>query len=406
MAYSSQNIRKAAVLIRSLDAETAARLLAQLPPAEAKAVREAVATLGPIDSEEQADVAAELRRSLPLAGAAAASRGVELELTSVANATEFATYSGENGSNENPLTPWTGGKSSPDVDGAAGRFEFLEQAPIATLVPYLSREHVQTIAVVLSYLSPARAAEILGALPSRQQADTLERLSVLGETDADSVKVVEQELAAWVSGQSSHRRGTRSGGAANVILAAANTKTRAEILENLKDHKSRLAAQLGGGQSVTSSTAKIENTLPANPSQKTQSASYPPQLGTQLDALRMSRATAIKEHSLNLPRRRDVPPPARPSAPRFQYDDLIQLDGAMLSAILHDVDPKLLLLALAGSTEALVERITGQMPRRTAKVVYKQLKRLGPTRLSDVEAAQQAIARAAASRTLGVASVG
>jgi flagellar motor switch protein FliG len=60
----------------------------------------------------------------------------------------------------------------------------------------------------------------------------------------------------------------------------------------------------------------------------------------------------------------------------------------------------LLVLALAGSSEELVERIAGQMPKRTAKAFRRQLHKLGPTRLSDVEAAQLAVASAAA-QTIG-----
>ena len=57
-----------------------------------------------------------------------------------------------------------------------------------------------------------------------------------------------------------------------------------------------------------------------------------------------------------------------------------------------------LVLALAGSHDELVDRICEPMPRRTAKAFRRQLSRLGPTRLSDVEAAQRLVAAAAARR--------
>ena len=67
MTALTANLRKAAILVRSVDADTAAVLLAQLAPAEAKAVRAAIQSLGPVDPDERADVAAELRRAGPLA---------------------------------------------------------------------------------------------------------------------------------------------------------------------------------------------------------------------------------------------------------------------------------------------------------------------------------------------------
>src|SRR4051812_26388971 len=54
------HLRKAAVVLRSLDADTAAMMLGQLSMDEAAAVRAAMRSLGPVDSDEQAKVLAEL----------------------------------------------------------------------------------------------------------------------------------------------------------------------------------------------------------------------------------------------------------------------------------------------------------------------------------------------------------
>jgi len=359
MTTITPNMRKAAVLIRSLDAATAADLLAQLPPTEAASVRAAMDALGTIDPEEQADVAAEMRRATPLAGPLARA-GVELTLSTATIGDGADARTGDGGSLPTRAQP------------LGQRFEFLEQAPIASLVPYLAREHVQTVAVVLSYLSPPRAAAVLAALPPRLQADTLERLSVLGETDPDSLKVVEQELAAWVTAQSSRRRDARAGGAVSAILAAADAATRDGILANLKTHKRHLAAQLADEPPPNRRSKEVRAT-PAAP----------------LAARRRPEIT----------RRYDAAPirPA-PAAVRFEFEDLLQLDARLLASVLADVDANVLVLALAGSSDELIERIADQMPKRTGKAFRRQLRKLGPTRLSDVEAAQRAVARAAARR--------
>jgi flagellar motor switch protein FliG len=82
--------------------------------------------------------------------------------------------------------------------------------------------------------------------------------------------------------------------------------------------------------------------------------------------------------------------------PRIAFDDLAELDSRTLSAVLRQVDANVLVLALAGSREDLVDRICDQMPKRTARGFRRELRRLGPTRLSDVEAAQHAVAQIAA----------
>ncbi|MEX2093046.1 MAG: hypothetical protein WD971_10240, partial [Pirellulales bacterium] len=80
---NNANLRKAAILIRSLDADAAASVLARLSPAEAKAVRLAIHALGEVDPEERADVSTEFRRSGVVAQEDPR-RGVELDLSSTA----------------------------------------------------------------------------------------------------------------------------------------------------------------------------------------------------------------------------------------------------------------------------------------------------------------------------------
>jgi flagellar motor switch protein FliG len=72
------------------------------------------------------------------------------------------------------------------------------------------------------------------------------------------------------------------------------------------------------------------------------------------------------------------------------------LETAALNAVLREVDANVLALALAGSRDELVDRITSQMPKRTGRVFRRELRSLGPTKLSDVETAQRIVADAAA----------
>ncbi len=56
-------IRQAAILMASVDSQTARQLLQQMPPATAKAVRKAMVDLGRIDAEEQKAVLAAFRHA-------------------------------------------------------------------------------------------------------------------------------------------------------------------------------------------------------------------------------------------------------------------------------------------------------------------------------------------------------
>ena len=358
MAVNSPNLRKAAVLLRSLDGETAATMLAQLSPAEGATLRRALRELGPVDADEQSDVLAEFRRITPLA-AESATAGVELHL------------SGD--SNRDPMASTT-----PHVVASAKRFEFLERAPVSALAPYLAREHVQTIAVVLSHLPPERAAAVLAAFSGNRQAEVIERLAVLGDTDPDSVTVVEHELAAWLENRTGRTPGSqRSHGAAASILAAADAVTRDGIIANLKAHKSALAEQLAEAPQKHERESPSVTSMPSFARDRKWSSA------NRLEA------PAPRPH---------VPPPAPAPVLRIDFDHLIELNDRTLAAVLRDVDPSVLVLALAGSRDDLIERICTQMPKRAARAFRRQLRRLGPTRLSDVETAQRAVEQLAAQR--------
>jgi flagellar motor switch protein FliG len=378
MTNSSSNLRKAAILLRSLDGETAATLLAQLSAGEAAALRAAIRELGPLDPEEQADVAAEFRREKPMASEPPG-RGVELAISSaddaLASANSIASHRTSN-----------------------KRFEFLELAPANKIASCLAREHAQTIAVVLSQLTPERAITILAALPERIQAETMERLSNLGETDAEVVTVLERELADWLKKRGAETTNRRRGrNAVASILAAADAQTRSTIVANLKIRNATLADEI---EPTKQESAPTGRTPQSDEYRIVRSIARRQQVNTQLRSLLPLKAE-LAERADALPAS-ESPHSDRPrmtahaSLPRIDFDQLVHLDTRMVARLLAVADPTVLALALAGSNDELVDRFCEQMPKRIAKAFRRKLRRMGPTRLSDVEAAQRVVAEIAA----------
>ena len=78
MKDTCRNLRKAAMLVASLDERNAQALLAQMTPAQSQAVQRAMETLGPIDADEQHDVIEEFFRVGPLVPGKQPS-GIELD---------------------------------------------------------------------------------------------------------------------------------------------------------------------------------------------------------------------------------------------------------------------------------------------------------------------------------------
>jgi flagellar motor switch protein FliG len=84
-----------------------------------------------------------------------------------------------------------------------------------------------------------------------------------------------------------------------------------------------------------------------------------------------------------------------PAAPNFRFADLESLDDVTLARVLRNVEPATALVALAGASHALVQRILRQLPAREAGQLHRQMQQLGPLRLDDVERAQAQLAEAA-----------
>ena len=387
------------MLFRSLDSATAAVMLAQLSGDEAASLRAAIRELGDIDPEEQADIAAEFRRRRPMAADNKA--GVELSLSS-------SSTSGNGASNVAKATE-IGQIAETRGPRSGRRFEFLAHASNGALVTFLAREHAQTISVVLSHLAAERAAAVLAALPEKLQAETIERLSALGDADPESVTVLERELAAWLAmrgddrGALARRRETVTN-----ILAAAEPKTRRSILHKLRMHNSVLADQIEPAARIRDAGGIELSAQGAGRRDKHKSAaefdsSHP------IDATaRIRRQLAMQPKPASRPVANSAqtttaaePPAARPMSapvplPRIEFDQLIHLDATSLNALLREIDPNVLAVALVGSQEEFVDRICGLMPKRISRAFRRELRKLGPTRLSDVELAQRTVADTAA----------
>lgn len=75
----------------------------------------------------------------------------------------------------------------------------------------------------------------------------------------------------------------------------------------------------------------------------------------------------------------------------FLFEDFQSVDDRYVQRIVRDVDQTDLVLALKGASDALARTFFRNMSQRMAEVVHEELNYLGPTRLRDVEAAQQRV---------------
>lgn len=238
MNFNPQGIRKAAVLVSSLDRRTADAVLDQMDAKEAQLVREAMVRLETIDPKEQQRVIEEFLGTGP-SRKPTEDAGVELD-PGLARRLQM------------PATPPRPSRSAPAqraADGDTKPFRFLQQAECDNLVRLLFHERPQTIALVLSHLPPRQAGDVLVRLPADTQAEVCRRLIDLEETDPIILEEVEQALQArLVEPVNMERRRVAGLSAVTGILEASTDDVGMQILDNLSSHDHGLAAQLSPEQ--------------------------------------------------------------------------------------------------------------------------------------------------------------
>jgi flagellar motor switch protein FliG len=330
-------LRKAAILLASLDDETADALVAQMEPEDAGRVRREMADLGEIGRDVELQVLMEFRSGGHVARDPYPS-GIELDK-------ELAEKLARPVLSDSYSSPAPEAETPPP-------FRFLHEAQADTLVEYLQRERPQTIAAVVSHLSPTHAADVIDRLAPAVQAQVLRRLAELDETDPAVLRDIERHLESRISDQiRSHQRRQAGLQALGAILSAAAGRTRRDIVTNLMQHDSALAERLGFDRSGQ----------PA-----------------EIDGARGRRENG-----------------------HVQFADLATYDRQRLRQLLDAAPAEVVVLALAGADGEFVERAVACLTAKRGKLLRRALAHLGPTRLSDVEEAQNALTELARGLGLG-----
>ncbi len=124
-------------------------------------------------------------------------------------------------------------------------FEFVRKTDPSQLLNFIQDEHNQTIALILSYLSPAQASMILAALPQDKQADVAKRIALMDRTSPDIIKEVETVLEKKLSSLVTQDY-TVVGGVDSIvqILNSVDRSTEKYIMETLEIEDTELAEEI------------------------------------------------------------------------------------------------------------------------------------------------------------------
>ena len=386
----AERIRRAAILVASLDEALAERILAALPPQEAAQVLDEAGRLETIDPEEQQDVVAEFRRMSR--GARGEGPTVEFAFSDAASAAQ---------TNDSPRET-EANRSGSAADGAFGDADALAAAEL------LSVEQPQTIAATLSRLGHDAAAEVFAALPVELQAEVLDRLANLQTADEDAVQEIESHLQRRIVQHRQHRERAAAGAELARQILAKTPETR----------RNALLAQLGLSTSEGPVAMKISREAA---DRFTRRGKAPAPVAQQAAGLATAVRQAQRGYAAESAPAGESVPYATPADPHgslengsLEYDAPIVLDdrSAELESLSNDAlygalriaDEQLVQRSLAASSERFVKRVSKMLRRRDAKRLRQLLRTLGPTRIADLRSSQYeflTIARACETATAG-----
>ncbi len=124
-------------------------------------------------------------------------------------------------------------------------FDFIRRTDPSHLLNFIQGEHPQTIALILAYLDPQKAAQILSGLNHQIQADVAKRIAQMDRTSPDVLREVERVLERKLSTLASEDF-TSAGGIDAIVEVLNNVDRGTEkiIIEALEEEDPELAEEI------------------------------------------------------------------------------------------------------------------------------------------------------------------
>lgn len=222
--------KKAAILLLSLGPELSSRILKQFTEQEIEAVTMEIANLSRVDQELRDEVLNEFML--------------------IGQAQRFMLEGGVDYARE-LLEKTLGHHKAVEIikrlkeQVKVKPFTFIRHTDPKQLVNMISREHPQTIAMILSYLDSQQAAMVLSDLPGEMRADIARRVALMERTSPEILKEVEGVLRDKLS-TVFQQDFTQAGGLGTVvdILNRVDRGTEKLILEELEKEDAELADEI------------------------------------------------------------------------------------------------------------------------------------------------------------------
>jgi flagellar motor switch protein FliG len=220
---------KVAILMIALGQDTTAEVMKYLTDLEVEQIAQSISELDVVTTEQEDEVLEEFEQLL-LAGKYVSQGGID-----------FA-----RGALEKALGPRKAQALLDRVNSTTSSgFYMLRNVDPAQIVPFISKEHPQTISLILSQLDPAQSAGVLTGLPEELQSEVAFRIAQMDNIQPQVLRELEEtlanELQAILSGQITEIGGPK---AVAEILNRTGRTTEKAVLERLDAQDPELAEEV------------------------------------------------------------------------------------------------------------------------------------------------------------------
>jgi len=125
-------------------------------------------------------------------------------------------------------------------------FEFLRRAHPSQILNMIQNEHPQTIALILSFLDPAQATQVILGLPDDKQKEVVYRMATMEQVQSELINDVEKALEVQLETMESSHATAEAGGVKAVaeILNMAGKTAEKMILDEIETRNPELADKI------------------------------------------------------------------------------------------------------------------------------------------------------------------
>jgi len=372
-------IRRIAIVLQSMDADTVRKLLAQFPDDMARAIRRTFSNLGIVSPAERAAASQELQNLI----------GKTANTKIEPNPASQVLHQGERFQDAIQWSPEARRASDsyePNLNRGTTEYSTNQHAslgssgrswlnvPPSTLAQILEKERPTVVAAVLQELPVVMATAVLQLLPIPTATETMVAMPHLHRNDPAVLDELLDQISAKVEETLRSEQKTQIGlEKLKAIVAQAPEDQKYLWATNLGNIDPQLPAALGWNRVLQrlDLPSLSQPPLPANP---TSQGSREPE--------------HLKKLSVSSTTESETVTPTLESLGRYQsLEDLMTLEDSDFVAVLHSVEPKTILRALAGAERSFLKRFERLMPKKDVPRLRQRINQLKDVSLRDIDQA-------------------